>query len=65
MSDMTPERVEQLRAQAAELRDNAHKAGKEGAGTHRNSGDSGRVGELWAEVMREIETLIAQEESKL
>ena len=36
-------------AQLAQKMDDARRAGKEGAGTHRNAGDCGRIG---AEVMR-------------
>lgn len=45
----------------AERRDNAHRAGKEGAGMHRNAGDAGRVAALYAEAKRELEALITQE----
>lgn len=51
-------------ARADMLRSNAHRAGKEGRGTHRNAGDSGRVAALWIECRRELATLdalIAQE----
>jgi hypothetical protein len=43
----------------AELRENAHKAGKEGAGMHRNAGDSGRVGALYMEAAKELDALLA------
>jgi hypothetical protein len=45
--------------QVAELRENAHKSGKEGAGMHRNAGDSGRVGALYMEAAKELDALLA------
>jgi hypothetical protein len=44
----------------AERRDNAHRAGKEGTGMHRNAGDCGRVAALYAEAKRDLAALIAQ-----
>jgi hypothetical protein len=53
-------RRDELAALVKERRENAHRAGREGGGNHRNAGDSGRVGALYAEAKRELEALIAQ-----
>jgi len=37
--------------------ENAKSAHKEGAGTHRNVGDSGRIGALWMEKVDEVASL--------
>jgi hypothetical protein len=42
-----------------QLQINARNAGKEGRGTHRNCGDSGRVAALWMEAKRELELMEA------
>jgi hypothetical protein len=46
--------IRALREQVEALRKNAHNAGKEGQGTHRNAGDSGRVAALWMEDKRDL-----------
>ena len=51
--------IEAVELQCMALRENAHRAGKEGKGTHRNAGDSGRVAALWGECCRELEILKA------
>lgn len=56
-------RLEALKEREIEARENARRAGKQGAGTHRNAGDSGRVAALWLETRAELHALIAQEES--
>jgi hypothetical protein len=48
-----------VEAKCAALRANAHKAGKEGKGTHRNAGDGGRVATLYIESCHELATLRA------
>jgi len=53
----TEDRLKYLKVEADIPRENAHKAGKEGYGTHRNAGDSGRVAALWVEKIREIKKL--------
>jgi len=52
---------EELEVRVAQLYENAKSCGKEGAGMHRNHGDSGRVAALWAEAKKELEELIAKE----
>ena len=55
---------DKVKAECESLHENARRAGKEGKGTHRNAGDSGRVAALWMERKRdlsELEALIAQE----
>lgn len=47
-------RIDEQRAKVKRLHDNARNAGKEGWGTHRNSGDAGRVAALWMEAKSEL-----------
>lgn len=57
-------RREELEMRVAELRDNAHRSGKQGPGTHRSINTSGRVGALYMQAVRKLEAfdaLIAQE----
>ena len=44
---------DEVLAKVRETYQNAKYAGKEGAGTHRNAGDSGRVAALWMEWIAE------------
>mgnify|MGYP003126539734 FL=1 len=57
-------RIEAQRAKVAQLYDNARNAGKEGWGTHRKSGDAGRVAALWVEAKRELKEMDAQERAE-
>ena len=47
-------RIEEMEKRVEETRENARRAGKQGAGTHRNAGDSGRVAELWLEASADL-----------